>query len=65
LILESDFFWTWWGVVFVGVFEKIGCLDVVILWCGCGDLRGGGGVLDVVFSGRRRYAMFLRFIFAG
>jgi hypothetical protein len=52
------FFWAWWGVVFAGVFEKIGCLDVVNLWCRCGVLRGGCGVLDVTFWGLKKVPDF-------
>ena len=48
------FFWAWWKVVFAGVFEKIGCLDVVNLWCRRGVLRGGCGVLDVTFRGSKK-----------
>jgi hypothetical protein len=56
--LWSDFLWAWWGVVFAGVFEKIECLDVVNLWCECGVLRGGCGVLDVTFWASKKVPGF-------
>jgi hypothetical protein len=54
LIFLGDFFLDVVGVVFVGVFEKIRCLDVVDLWRECGVLRGGCGVLDFVFWGSKK-----------
>jgi hypothetical protein len=48
---------------FVGFFEKKACFSVVILWCGCGVLRGGCGDLAVLVCGDERCDTDCGFIF--
>ncbi|WP_353063912.1 hypothetical protein RBB77_22055 [Tunturibacter psychrotolerans] len=57
LFLREEF------VVFCWVFEKFWRFGVVILWCGCGVLRGGCGDSAVVFCGDEKCDTDSGFIF--
>jgi hypothetical protein len=43
---------------FVGVSRILRGFDVVNLWCSCGDLRGGCGVLAVMFRPPKNTPLF-------
>jgi hypothetical protein len=61
--VSLDFFLAGEFVVFCWVFEKKACFSVVILWCGCGVLRGGCGDLAVLVCGDERCDTDCGFIF--
>jgi hypothetical protein len=46
------------SLLFEGVFAILCGFDVVNLWCSCGDLRGGRGVLAAMFSTAKNTPLF-------